>query len=109
MNDLASLIEFLLTAGLLASPIALLMWLARDSDSLAGGPFGMRFDGASPPVREEVDPPRWRVELIGEGTARRPGALSPRPRPQRRSAERLRRAGRPSPPPPGTRGALSGS
>jgi hypothetical protein len=68
MNDLAYLINFLLTAGLLFMPIALLLWLARGSDSPAGSPFGMRFDASSPPVPEEVDPPRWRSELIGEGT-----------------------------------------
>ena len=68
MNDLAPLIEFLVTAGLPAIPIALLLWLARGSDSPAGSPYGMRFDASSPPVPEEVDPPRWRIELIGERT-----------------------------------------
>ena len=66
MNDLASLIEFLVTAGLPAIPIALVLWLARGSESPAGGPFGMCFDASLPAVPEEVDPPRWRVELIGE-------------------------------------------
>jgi hypothetical protein len=66
MNDLASLIEFLATAGLPAIPIALVLWLARGSESPAGGPFGMCFDASSPAVPEEVDPRRWRVELIGE-------------------------------------------
>jgi hypothetical protein len=68
MNDLASLIDFLLTAGLVAIAITLLLWLARGSASPAGSPFGMRYDASSPPVPEEVDPPRWRIELIGEGT-----------------------------------------
>jgi hypothetical protein len=67
MNDLASLIGFLQTAGLLAIPIALLLWLAHGSDSPAGSSFGMRFDASSPPIPEEVDPPRWRIELIGGG------------------------------------------
>jgi hypothetical protein len=67
MNDLTSLIDFLLTTGLLAIPIALLLWLARGSDSPSGSPFGMRFDASPPPVPEEVDPPRWRIELIGQG------------------------------------------
>jgi hypothetical protein len=66
MNDLASLIDLLLRAGLLAIPMTLLLWLARGSDSPAGSPYGMRFDASSPPVPEEVDPPRWRIELIGE-------------------------------------------
>jgi hypothetical protein len=69
MNDLASLIDFLLTAGLVAIPIALLVWFARGSDLPAGSPFGMRFDAFSPPVPEEVNPPRWKIEPIGEGTA----------------------------------------
>ena len=68
MNDLASVIDFLLTAGLLAIPITLLLWLARGSDSPAGSPYGMRFDASSPPVPEEVDPPRWRIQLAGERT-----------------------------------------
>jgi hypothetical protein len=68
MNDLASLIDFLLTAGLLAIAIGLLLWLARGSDSPAGGLFGLRPDAYSPPVAEEIDPPRWRIELLGEGS-----------------------------------------
>jgi len=67
MNDLASLIEFLLTAGFLVLPVALLLWFARGSDSPSGSPFGMRFDASSPSVPEEVHPPRWRIELIGQG------------------------------------------
>jgi len=69
MNDLASLIDFLLTAGLLIIPVALLLWFARGSDSPSGSPFGMRFDASSPPVPEEADPLRWRIELIGQGWA----------------------------------------
>ena len=68
MSFLPPLIDLLLAAGLPAVPIALLVWLARGSDSPAGGPFGMLLDATSPPVPEEVDPPRWRIELIGEGT-----------------------------------------
>ena len=68
MNDLASLIGFLQTSGLLAIPIVLLLWLAHGSDSPAGSPFGMRFDASSPPIPDEVDPPRWRIELLGRGT-----------------------------------------
>jgi hypothetical protein len=70
MNDLASLTDSLMMAGLPVIPIALILWLARGSESPAGSPYGMRFDASSPPVPEEVDPPRWRIELIGEGTVR---------------------------------------
>jgi hypothetical protein len=68
MNDLASLIDFLPTSGLLAIAIGFLMWLARGSDSLAGGLFGLRSDAYSPPVPEEIDPPRWRIELLSEAS-----------------------------------------
>jgi hypothetical protein len=68
MMNLAPLIDFLLLVALLAFPIALLVWFVRGSDSPAGGLFGMRSDASSPPVPEEVDPPRWRIELIGQGT-----------------------------------------
>lgn len=78
MNDLASLIDFLPAAGLLAIPIALLLWFAHGSDSPAGGPFGMGFDASSPPIPEEVDPPRWRIELIGEGTVTSGGSTQVR-------------------------------
>lgn len=68
MNDLASLVGLLLTVGTLTIPIAVVLWLVRGPDSTAGAAFELRFDDVSRPVPEEVDPPRWRIERIGQST-----------------------------------------
>jgi hypothetical protein len=78
MTDLAPLTDLLLTAGLLAISIVPLVWLSHGSETPVGSPFGIRFDASSPPVPEEVDPPRWRIEPIGERT-QAPGQSDPSP------------------------------
>jgi hypothetical protein len=69
MNVLDFLFDFSATMIAIAAPVALLArWFDRQSDGIE------RLDGSAdalwPTVREEVDPPRWRVELLDDRPAR---------------------------------------